>query len=276
MLFDTHAHLNFAAFNNNFDTVIKQSQKSGVKYLIIPGSNIENSKRGVEIAQKYDGVFAAVGIHPFHLFGHIKYGKGIEEDFLHLEKLLTEEKVVAVGEVGLDRHPYKSKKYPDYEISDKLIELQKEVFIKQIKLALKHKKTLMIHNRGMVKDLLEILSPYAKQLSGKAVLHFCETDERLLEFAKKYHFYIGVDGDVTYDPAKQGFVKKIPLELLVLETDSPYIIPEPLKSQGETTNTPENLKRISVQIAKIKNVTENEVDQSTTTNSRKLFFTRDY
>lgn len=271
MLFDTHAHLNFAAFKENFDTVIKESINAGVGCLIIPGSNVENSTRGVEIAQGYEGVYAAVGIHPFHLFGHIKYHQDTQKDFLQLEKLLQQDKVVAVGEVGLDKHPYKSHKYPDYEISDNLIKLQKQVFIKQIELAIKYKKALIIHHRGLADELLEILDNYIEKLSGKSVFHFCQPEDKLLVYAKKHHVYIGVDGDVTYDLAKQDFVKKIPLELLVLETDSPYILPEPLKSAGSLVNTPQNIQYILEIIGKLKKVPKMELEKTTCDNAKALF-----
>lgn len=271
-MFDTHAHLNFAAFQDNFDEVIKTSQASGVEYMVIPGSNIENSKRAVEIAQKYDNIYAAVGIHPFHLFGHIKFGTDVEKDFTELEELLKQDKVVAVGEVGLDRHSYKSKKYPDYAFGEDLFELQKKVFITQIKLAKKYQKSLMIHNRGAVSELLAILSDnWSEYLAGHTVFHFCEADDKLLDFAKTHRIYIGVDGDVTYDRSKQDFVKKIPLELLVLETDSPYIIPEPLKSQGETINKPKNLLVIAQKIAEIKKIGFENIKKHAAQNSLGLF-----
>ncbi len=271
-MFDTHAHLNFTAFENNFDEVIKDSQKSGVEYIVIPGSNIENSRRGVEIAQGYDKVYAAVGIHPFHLFGHIKFGTNLEKDFTELEELLSQKKVVAVGEIGLDRHNYKSKKYPDYKFGQELFELQRKVFIRQITLAKKYKKSLMIHNRGAVEELLEILQEnWSDELSGHTVFHCCEADERLLNFAKDHNVYIGVDGDVTYDKIKQDFVKKIPLDLLVLETDSPYIIPEPLKSAGETVNKPKNIRLSLNLISTLKDVSKEDLEKITSQSSIALF-----
>jgi len=269
---DTHAHLNFAAFDKNFDTVIKKAKKSGVNQIVIPGSNIENSKKAVEIAQKYKEIFAAVGIHPFHVYGHFIYRKDLEKDFEELEALVQQDKVVAMGEVGLDKHLYKSQKYPDYEISAGLISLQRQVLIRQIKLAIKYQKSLVIHHRGAVVELLEILAKnWTEQLSNHTVFHLCQADDRLLAFAKTHQVYIGVDGDVTYDKLKQEFVKKIPLALMVLETDSPYIIPEPLKSQGEKINQPANLSLILDFIAQILNINKVSLRKITSANSQKLF-----
>ncbi len=271
-MFDTHAHLNFAAFDKNFDTVIKTAQKAGVTSIVIPGSNIENSKGAVEIAQQYKSLYAAVGIHPFHVYGHFIYKKDLEKDFVELEALVQQDKVVAVGEVGLDRHPYKSQKYPDYEVSEGLISLQKQVLTRQIKLAIKYRKSLIIHHRWAVVELLEILAEnWTKQLSNHTVFHLCQPDDRSLDFAKSHQIFIGVDGDVTYDKIKQEFIKKVPLELLVLETDSPYIIPEPLKSRGEKINTPANLSLILDFIAQILNINKASLKKITSDNSRKLF-----
>lgn len=271
-MFDTHAHLNFQAFENNLDEVIKKSQNEGIENIVIPGSNIANSKKAVEIAQKYPGIYAAVGIHPYHLYGHLIFKKSLDQDMEDLEKLLQEEKVVAIGEVGMDKHLHKNSKYPNYAVTEDLVNLQKKVFIKMIKLAVKYKKSLIIHNRAASREVIEILKEHwSKKLEGRVVFHFCETDQDLLDFAKEYKIYIGVDGDVTYDQIKQGFVKTIPLELLVLETDSPYVVPEPLKSQGEKINTPANVKLIAEKIAQILGKDVQEVIEETSKNSRQLF-----
>lgn len=271
-MFDTHAHLNFAAFEDNVAKVIKQAKKAGVAQIVIPSSNVENSQRSVKIAEKYEAVYAAVGIHPFHLYGHLKYQKSVDDDLTKIERSLTNSKVVAIGEVGLDKYSYSGKKYPEYQVSEELTKLQKEVFIKQLKLAVTYQKSLIVHNRGATKELLEILKQnWDKHLEGRTVFHFCEMDKSLIEFAKKYHVYLGVDGDVTYDINKQEFVKKIPLDLLVLETDSPYIIPKPLKSQGETINQPANLGIIVSSISQLLNIEVMKLIAITTQNSKRLF-----
>lgn len=274
-MFDTHAHLNFEAFENNLDGVIAQAKEAGITKIVIPGSNVENSKRGVEIAQKYPDIYAAVGIHPFHVYGHFIYSKDLEKDYKELEKLLQEDKVVAVGEVGLDRNAYKSKKYPDYQVTQELINLQKQAFIRQIKLAIRYKKSLIIHNRGAAEEVIELLQGEGLKLFNpggwKLVFHMCQPEEILLEFAKAHGIFISVGGDVTYDKIKQEFVKKIPLELLVLETDSPYILPEPLKSQGEKVNQPANLVITLEFLSKLLGLEKEVLKKTTIENSLNLF-----
>lgn len=271
-MFDTHAHLNFQAFEGSVDEVVKKAKDGGIENIVIPGSNIANSKKGVEIAQKYPGIYAAVGIHPYHLYGHLVFKKSLDQDLEDLKKLLAMNKVVAVGEVGIDKHLYINSKYPDYIMTGDLVNLQKAVFVQQFKLAIKYKKSLIIHNRAASREVLEILKEHwSKKLEGRVVFHFCETDQNLLDFAKEHKIYIGVDGDVTFDTVKQEFVKNIPLELLVLETDSPYIIPEPLKSQGEKINQPANISLILDFIAKILNINKADLEKITSDNSKKLF-----
>ncbi len=271
-MFDTHAHLNFRAFEQNLDEVIKKAKDNGVENIVIPGSNIANSRKGIEIAQKNEGMYAAVGIHPYHLYGHLVFKKSVEKDMEDLEKLLKEEKVVAIGEVGIDKHLYKNSKYPNYTVTEDLVNLQKVAFIQQIKLAIKYKKSLIVHNRAATKEVLEILEEnWSEVLEGRTVFHFCEENIDLLDFAKEHKVYIGVDGDVTYNPAAQEFVKQIPLELLVLETDSPYIIPEPLKSEGEKINQPANLKLILEKLSEILGVGQQEIEKVTVENAKNLF-----
>ncbi|MDO8619006.1 MAG: TatD family hydrolase [Candidatus Daviesbacteria bacterium] len=271
-MFDTHAHLNFTSFEDILEQTIQKAKKAGVQQIVVPGSNIENSKRAVNIAQNFEGIYAAVGIHPFHVYGHFIYDKNLEPDFAELESLLQEDKVVAVGETGLDRHSYKSKKYPDYQVSNELIDLQKKVFIRQINLAIKYNKGLIIHQRNVGEELLKTLEEnWLEELAGRCVFHFCEPDQGMLNFAIKNKVYIGVDGDVTYNLVKQEFVKQIPLGLLVLETDSPYVSPEPIKSEGEKINQPANLKLIAGEVAEILGIEQEKVEKVTTENAKNLF-----
>ena len=268
-MFDTHSHLNFSVFVNNVGEVIRRAKKAGVANILVPGTDIETSKKAVEIAQKYSGVYAAVGIHPHHVY-KIKNKK---LKIKNIEGLLKNSKVVAIGEVGLDRHYYQKTKYGNYQIDEEFINLQKMLLVEQIKLAIKHDKSLIIHNWEAKKDLLEIISEpvIAKALVGKTVFHCCEPDEELLEFAKEHKIYIGVDGDVTYSKEKQEFVKKIPLELMVLETDSPYLMPEPIRQTKRFPNEPANIPIIADLIAKITSNSMIRIIEATTNNAKKLF-----
>lgn len=294
-MFDTHAHLNFKTFENNLDQVIKKSQQAGVEKIVVVGTNLENSKRAIEITQKYEGIYASVGLHPHHVFSviarnmttkqsskvpniikiatlpSVARNDGMEKYITQLELLLSQPKVVAVGETGMDRHIYQKTKYQNYQITEQFIQLQKWFFEQQIQLAIKHKKSLIIHNREAVADTLEVLQKnWDQKLSGRSVFHFCEPDERLLNFAIKNHVYIGIDGDVLYDKKKQEFIKKIPLDLLVLETDSPYNTPKSLKSQGEPTNQPKNLTYILETIRQLTGQDNKSLEQITDRNSKSL------
>jgi TatD DNase family protein len=277
-MFDTHCHLNFSAFDGILEKVISEAKNEGVEKFVAPGTDVETSKKAVEIAKKYEGVYAAVGIHPHHV-KEIQNSKlktqnyNLKLKIKEIEKLLTEPKVVAVGEIGLDRHIYQKTKYEDYKIDEEFIALQKEVFLAQLNLAKKYKKTVIIHNRQAKDDLLKILNTYYLLLNTSMVFHCCEPDFDLLDFAKKNHIYIGVDGDVTYDPKKQAFVKEIPLSLLVLETDSPFLTPAPLRNDQKTKfpNTPKNLALIAQKVAEIKEEKLEKIMEITRENGERLF-----
>jgi len=291
-MFDTHCHLNFSAFDGILEKVISEGKNEGVEKFVVPGTDVETSKKAVGIAKKYEGVYAAVGIHPHHVKKYQKempkqvrhdklsschpeldLGSLLNNDFKKLEKLITHPKVVAIGEIGLDRHIYQKTKYEDYKIDEEFIKLQKEVFLTQLNLAKKYKKTVIIHNRQAKNDLLKILNTYYLLLNTSMVFHCCEPDFDLLDFAKKHHIYIGVDGDVTYDPKKQAFVKEIPLSLLVLETDSPFLTPAPLRNDKKTKfpNTPKNLILVAQKVAEIKGEKVEKIRKVTKNNSMKLF-----
>ena len=181
--------------------------------------------------------------------------------------------MVAIGEVGIDRHIYQKTKYPDYKIEEEFVELQKIFLKEQIKLAIKHKKSLILHNREAKKDMLGLLeSVWDKKLEGRTVFHCCEPDFELLEFAKKHKMFIGVDGDITYYKEKQEFIKTIPLEMLVFETDSPFLNPEPLrKKERGTNNEPKNIKIIAEYIASLLHCSTDSLSKQATENARKLF-----
>ena len=290
-MFDTHCHLNFKAFQKTLPNVISRAQEAGVSYMLIPGTDLEASRKAVEIAKGYKGVYAAVGIHPHHTHDlRIKNAEyppsltcaspaatarrelrrtSVMQD---IEDLLKNDKVVAVGEVGIDKHHYEETKYETYSVDPDFIERQKELFIHQICLAVKYKKSLILHNREAVDDVLSILKDHwDRHLQGRTVFHCCESDERLLEFAKKHQVYIGVDGDITYNKEKQEFIKTVPLDLLVLETDSPFLLPEPLRTQKKYPNEPGNIIFISSYISRLIDVNESTIQKTTTQNAKNLF-----
>jgi len=293
MLFDTHCHLNFKAFDGRVEEVVDNAKKVGVNNIIVPGTDVESSRKAVEIAEKYQGVYAAVGIHPHHVYQYLKDSESkflsheslpsesegsrkrknfssssFEQDIIEIEKLLKNSKVVAVGEIGIDKHYYQKTKYKNYQVNPELVEGQKDLFTEQIKLAIKYKKALIIHNREAKKEVLKVLSEptFAKALAGKAVFHCCEPDEELLEFAKKNKIYIGTDGDITYRKDKQEFIKEISLDMLVLETDSPFLAPD-----KKFPNEPKNIPLIAGFIAQLLHCPIDKLAKQTTENARRLF-----
>jgi len=266
-MFDTHCHLNFKAFENKVDEVIENARKTGVTRFLIPGTDVESSIKAVEIAQDHEDVWAAVGIHPHHIFQTQSLKLKTQNILKDLEKLLVRPKVVAIGEVGLDKHVYEKTKYENYQVSPELIEGQKALLIEQLKLAFKYKKAIIFHNRESTSDMLELLTNNQYLLANsQCVFHCCEPDDRLLDFAIKNNIFIGVDGDVTYNKNKMEFVKKIPLDLLVLETDSPYLSP-----QKKFPNEPVNLPLIAEFIAKLRHVSVDLISKTSEDNSYRLF-----
>jgi len=290
MFIDTHCHLNFAAFDGKVEDIVDEAKKDGVNQIIVPGTDIPTSEKAIEIAEKHEGVYAAVGIHPHHIFEIYNktrvsvlstatppleplaifekqkpslYLKQIKD----IEKLMSNPKVVAIGEVGIDRHIYQKTKYPDYKIEEEFVELQKIFLIEQIKLAHKYKKSLILHNREAKKDILEILTNSGLRITDyRSVFHCCEPDLELLNFAKENKMFIGVDGDIAYYKEKQEWIKRVPLEMLVLETDSPYLSPA-----REFPNVPKNIPIIAEFVAKLKGVSIEQVEKQTTENARRLF-----
>ncbi|KKQ43125.1 MAG: Hydrolase, TatD family [Microgenomates group bacterium GW2011_GWC1_37_8] len=257
-MFDSHCHLNFQAFSDTYEAVIKSANNEGIDYILIPGTDLENSEKAIELAEGHKGIFAAVGMHPTKDFEKTDLNSLV----VKLEELCTSHKVVAIGEIGLDYYRYKSGS-----------EVQKKYFLSQLELGLRLEKAIIIHNRHAGEDILKLLyKNWVPGMAGRCVFHCCESDFDLLEFAKDKNIFIGVDGDVTYDTQKQLFIKRVPLSLLLVETDSPYILPEPLRSQKERkANEPKNLIYILKKVSEIKNIQTNELIKITKDNAVKLF-----
>jgi len=305
-MFDTHCHLNFKVFEKDLGQVVADAKKAGVDHIVVPGTDVESSKRAVEIAEEHEGVYAAVGIHPHHIF---KFGRACLPPSLKLRwasaplsrlpraksrdrsppaklktgifayllnpliDLLKNKKVAAVGEVGVDRYYYEKTKYINYKVNEEFINLQKNILIEQIELAKEYDKSLILHNRQAADELLQILDKvWDKKLDGRTVFHCCEPEDKLLNYAIDHKIFIGVDGDITYKKKKQEFIKKVPLELLVLETDSPYMVPRINNvSIHDRPNKPKNIKVIAEFISNLLDVSINQLIDTTTENAKRLF-----
>lgn len=280
-MFDTHCHLNFKAFDGRVAGVIADAKKEGINLIVIPGTDIISSQKAVEIAGQYSGVYAAVGIHPHHVYEKFKDQvsspvgeRNLKSEMSEIEKLLENPKVVAIGEVGMDRHYYNKTKYPDYKIDEAFISQQEDFLRAQIDLAIKYKKSIIFHNREAKADFLKVLSDYLPLINNyRCVFHCCEPDGELLDFAVKNNIFIGVDGDVTFWQEKQEFIKKVPPKKLVLETDSPFLLPVQLRegNKKRPANEPKNISLIADFLADLIGIKKSELGERTVNNSKRLF-----
>lgn len=275
-MFDTHCHLNFGAFDGKVDEIVEGAKYAGVSHIVVPGTDLATSQKAVKIANQFETVYAAVGIHPHHIFELQEQGEETyKKDIDAVEALLADPKVVAIGEVGLDRHYYSKTKYENYDVTSDFVRVQCDIFAAHVKLALKHKKSLIIHHREAKTELLSVLADvWDPQLARRAVIHCCEPDLELLAFAKQNKLFIGIDGDVTYDRKKMEFIKEVPLEMLVLETDSPFLIPEPHHSKPRDVrgpNVPAYLPLIAEKVAKLQAKNPDDIKRQTFNNASELF-----
>ena len=252
MIFDSHAHYDDEAFDKDRDCLLSTLEEQGVGCIVNVGASFQGAKDSVELSMRYPHVYAAVGVHPDHV------GELDEVKMQHLREMCTMEKTVAVGEIGLD-----------YYWDEPDADIQKKWFIRQLNLALEVDKPIIIHSREAAKDTADILlSDEYKELRG--VIHCYSYSP---EMAKQYFdagYYLGVGGVVTYKNAKKlvDTVSMMPLERILLETDSPYLTPVPNRGKR---NSSLNLPYVVEKIAQLKNVSEDEVIAVTNENARKLF-----
>lgn len=262
-MIDVHCHLNFKSFSDDFDQVISDAKAAGVDEIINVGTQVSSSTWAVELADKYPNLYAIVGVHPHH-------ADKVEGNYLEeLEKLTKNPKVVAIGEIGLDYYSYKSNGIVDPEI-------QKKVFVQQIELAHEVKLPLQIHNRQAGGDILAILKTNKDLLQEKPGMFHCFAGSKeILSEALDMGFYIGFDGNITYKGLAPGETTSLselalatPLDRLVIETDSPYLTPEPHRG---SRNVPAYAILTAQFIAKLKGISLEEVLAQTTKNAHTIF-----
>lgn len=288
MLIDTHAHVNFRAYKDDADEVIKRSLQKEI-LLINVGSQYSTSVRAVEIAKKYPGqVWAIVGLHPIHLQKRdIKYldpnelaaeqeikTTGEDFDYEKYKELAKNSEVVAIGEVGLDYHHF-----VEGDDVEKIKAKQKEVFLEFIKLANEVQKPLMVHCWGVKShkeldhartdaydDLLEILSqnPVEKRGIIHSFIGSYKTAKKFIELGYK----IGLNGIITYGISYDRLIKEIDLKDMVVETDCPYLTPDPKKGER---NEPAYVEYVAQKIAEVKGETLEKVAEITTKNAKAVF-----
>lgn len=278
MPIDTHTHLNFAVFNKDRDEIIKRCLDNEI-WIINIGTNFETSRKAVEIAEKYpSGVYAAIGLHPINLdSGLVKIkvdemeGKNFEKEFDYekYKELAKSQKVVAIGEIGLDYY-WKPKTKKKLELFK---QKQKELFLKELELARELNLPVIFHCRMAHDDLLQILNYKLKTINYKlnGVMHgFVGTLEQLQEYLKM-GFYIGFNGIIFKKIEGINFeenIKETPLDKILIETDCPYLSPP---NFPEERNNPLGVNFVAEKIAQIKNLSYEKIENQTTQNAKELF-----
>ena len=258
MIFDSHAHLDDEKFDQDRENIIEEIKKAGITKVISAGYNLEASKKAVEISKKYDWIYATVGISPNDIpQTEEKLWKNISQ----IEKIVKEnkEKIVAIGEIGLDYY---------WEKDEARKKLQKDAFIKQIEISNKLELPIVIHTRDAAIDTIEILK--ANPVNKKGVFHCCPQNQELIKQALNLGFYISFAGPITFKNSKNAeeIIKLVPNEKMLIETDSPYLAPEPVRG---TRNDPRNVKYIAQKIAETKQMQVEELEKITFENTCKIF-----
>lgn len=250
MYIDTHCHLNSDELKNHIEEILTKCQHNNVDTLLVVGWDIESSKTAIALAKQYPNIFAIVGIHP----------SDVEHSSLQeLEELIANDKVVGIGEIGLDYH---------WEKDEQKRLQQQEYFIKQIDLANKVKKPICIHSRDAIQDTYNILKEHYPKYG--CVMHCFSGSQEMMECFLKLGCYISFGGPVTFKNAKASkeCAMRVPLNRLLLETDCPYLTPHPYRGQ---INDPSFLPLIGQCIASIREVDEDVIAEATTNNAKRIY-----
>jgi TatD DNase family protein len=257
-LTDTHCHLNISAFKSDLSDVIERARSEGIQRMLIPGMDLETSRCAVEISQDIPEAYAAVGFHP--------HCADSWNDEVHAEirELARSPKVVAIGEIGLDFYRNLSSQ-----------EAQISAFRDQLQLASELELPVVIHNREAIAEILEIIVPWAEQNSSvgnltPGVLHAYSADADSASIAITHGFYLGVAGPITFQNAeiRREITARIPLDRLLLETDSPYMSPHPLRGKR---NEPANIKYIAHKLSELFELNLSVIAENTAANANELF-----
>lgn len=252
MIIDTHTHLDDEAFDTDRDELIKSFEDAGISRVVNIGADLKTSRSSVALSEKYDNIFAVVGVHPSET------NELDEKALIELESMASHDKVVAIGEIGLDYY---------WDNVDR--EKQKFWFIKQLKLAKKLKLPVVIHSRDAALDTFEILKQEINGLYGGVIHCYSYSPEMAKEF-EKLGFFFGIGGVVTFKNSRKlkETVSYLPLEKIVLETDAPYLAPVPNRGKR---NSPLNLSYVLDEIAAIKGLDKAYIIEQTQKNAHALY-----
>lgn len=252
MIFDTHAHYDDEAFDVDRDELLDSFPFNDIGLVVNVGASVETSKNTVELTKRFPHIYGAVGVHPSEV-EHMT-----SADIMQLRQFAMEDKIVAIGEIGLDYH---------YREPEK--EVQKIWFMKQMELARELKLPIIVHSRDAAKDTLDLMKEaYAEEIGG--VVHCFSYAKEIAKEILDMNFYIGIGGVLTFNNAKKlkEAVSEIPLERIVLETDCPYLSPEPNRGKR---NSSLNLPYVAKALAQIKGVSYEEVVETTFQNAKELY-----
>ena len=256
-LFDSHSHLNDEKFDEDREEQIKKIRESGVSNFITAGYSVESSKKALEIAKKYDFIYTTAGVSPNDI---PQTEEELWKQLAEIEKIVekNKEKICAIGEIGLDYY---------WNTDNK--ELQKKAFIEQIKIANKYNLPIVIHTREAVMDTLQILKE--NKVTKTGVFHCCPQNRELIKEGLKLGFYISFAGPITFKNSKNAeeMINLVPNDRILIETDSPYLAPEPVRG---TRNTPANVKYIAQKIADVKGLTLEKVEKITFENTKNILY----
>lgn len=249
--FDSHAHYNDERFLENRDELIEKMYKDEITNIVCAGYNLSGSKDAIEVAKKFPHVFATCGISPNDI------NENVKSELKEIEEIAKNEKNVAIGEIGLDYHWNKENK-----------EEQKRVFIEEINIANRLELPIVIHTREAVMDTLQILKE--NPVKNKGMFHCCPLNRELVKEGLKLDFYISFCGPVTFKNSKNAneIIDMVPNDKMLIETDSPYLSPEPLRGRR---NDPRNVRYTAQKVADVKQISVEEVSEITYNNAKKLF-----
>lgn len=265
-MIDSHAHLNFKAFADDYQNVIQLASLAGVEKILIVGAAIESSMAALKIAREETECFASVGIHPHHLKEFNDLGR--EKVREQLAALLKDTRVVAIGETGIDYHRYQG--YPATTVSEK--DDQKELLFLHLQLAIEYSLPIIFHCREAFTEMLPFLVQSFKRLNchPKGVFHCFSGTKQDLEHVLEMGFYVGFDGNITYEENNElrELVRLTPFDRLLLETDSPFLTPVPYRGQR---NEPQHTGLVAQCIAAVRDIPLSSVKKQTRENTLSIF-----
>lgn len=255
--FDSHSHYNDDKFNEDREQLIQDTYKQGITKFVCAGYNIQSSLDSLEMSKKYDFIYSICGISPNDIpQSEQELWKYIDE-ISQITKQNNDKKLVAIGEIGLDYYWNKENK-----------ELQKQAFIKQIELANELELPIVIHSRDASVDTIEILK--TNSVNKKGIFHCCQLNQEMIRQALELGYYISFAGPITFKNAKNAdeCVKMVPMDKILIETDSPYLSPEPYRGKR---NDSRNVKFVAKKIADIKGLSLEDVARITYENAMRIF-----